>query len=54
MRSFGRRCRGQGRVFVTLVRHTEQQLLALAEVVQPISPQHLDSQEYKPISASYV
>jgi hypothetical protein len=29
MRSFGRRCRGQGQVFVKLVRHTEQQLLAL-------------------------
>ena len=29
MRGFGRRCRGQGRVFVTRVRHTEQQRLAL-------------------------
>jgi len=29
MRGFGRRCRGHGRVFVTLVRQTEQQLLAL-------------------------
>jgi len=29
MRGFGRRCRGQGRVFVTLVRQTEQPLLAL-------------------------
>jgi hypothetical protein len=25
-----------------------------SEVVQPISPQHLDSQEYKSISASYL
>lgn len=33
MRGFGRRCRGQGRVFVTLVRHTEQQLLALGESI---------------------
>ena len=31
MRGFGRRCRGQGRVFVQLVRHTEQQLLELGE-----------------------
>jgi hypothetical protein len=29
MRGFGRRCRGQGQVFVTLVRHTEHQLLEL-------------------------
>ena len=29
MRGFGRRCRGQGRVFVTLVRQTEHQLLEL-------------------------
>ena len=29
MRSFGRQCRGQGKVFVALVRHTENQLLDL-------------------------
>jgi hypothetical protein len=29
MRSFGRQCRGQGNVFVALVRHTEKQLLDL-------------------------
>jgi Transposase DDE domain len=29
MRGFGRQCRGQGRVFVTLVRQTEKQLLDL-------------------------
>jgi hypothetical protein len=34
MRSFGRRCRGQGRVFVTLVRQTEHQLLALGEPIK--------------------
>jgi hypothetical protein len=34
MRGFGRRCRGQGRVFVTLVRQTEQQLLALGEPIK--------------------
>ena len=29
MRGFGRQCRGHGRVFVTVVRHTEQQLREL-------------------------
>ena len=33
LRGCGRRCRGQGRVFVTLVRQTEQQLLALGEPI---------------------
>ena len=33
MRGFGRSCRGQGRVFVKLVLHTEQQLLALGESI---------------------
>jgi hypothetical protein len=42
MRSFGRRCRGQGRVFVTLVRQTEHQLLALGE---PIKALGLKAQE---------
>jgi hypothetical protein len=36
MRSFGRRCRGQGRVFVTLVRQTEQQLLALGAPIKTL------------------
>ena len=31
MRAFGRSCRGQSRVFVKLVRHTEHQLLELGE-----------------------
>ena len=42
MRGFGRRCRGQGRVFVTLVRQTEHQLLALGE---PITTFGLQAQE---------
>src|SRR6266852_8851799 len=42
MRSFGRSCRGQGHVFVKLVRHTEQQLLALGE---PIKTCALKAQE---------
>ena len=42
MRGFGRSCRGQGHVFVKLVRHTEQQLLALGE---PIKTFALTAQE---------
>ena len=45
MRGFGRRCRGQGRVFVTLVRQTEQQLLALGEPITTFglkAKEHLD------------
>ena len=42
MRSFGRRCRGQGPVFVKLVRHTEQQRLALGA---PIHAFALKAQE---------
>jgi hypothetical protein len=34
MRGFGRSCRGQGHVFVKLVRHTEQQLLARGEPIK--------------------
>ncbi len=33
MRGFGRSCRGHGHVFLTLVRHTERQLLALGEPI---------------------
>jgi hypothetical protein len=33
MRGFGRQCRGHGHVFVKLVRHTEQQLLALGKPI---------------------
>ena len=39
MRGFGRQCRGQGRVFVTLVRHTERQLLALGQPIQVLGQQ---------------
>ena len=34
MRSFGRQCRGQGKVFVNLVRQTEQHLLDLGESIE--------------------
>jgi hypothetical protein len=34
MRSFGRQCRGQGKVFVKLVRETERHLLALGEPIE--------------------
>ena len=39
MRGFGRSCRGQGRVFVKLVRHTAQRLLALGESIHPYGQQ---------------
>jgi hypothetical protein len=39
MRSFGRQCRGQGHVFVTLVRHTEQQLLELGKPITALGQQ---------------
>lgn len=39
MRGFGRQCRGQGHVFVKLVRQTERQLLALGEPIQGLAQQ---------------
>jgi len=45
MRGFGRSCRGQGHVFVKLVRRTEQQLLALGEPITTFAvkaKEHLD------------
>ena len=42
MRGFGRSCRGQGHVFVKLVRHTARQLLALGE---PITTFGLQAQQ---------
>ena len=35
MRRFGRQCRGQGKVFVSLVRQTETQLLATGRTASP-------------------
>jgi hypothetical protein len=37
MRCFGRQCRGMGKVFVTLVRQTETQLLELGAAVLPLA-----------------
>jgi len=37
MRSFGRSCRGQGKVFVKLVRQTEQQLLDVGEHISTLA-----------------
>jgi hypothetical protein len=34
MRCFGRQCRGQGKVFVTLVRQTEQRLLDMGRCIE--------------------
>ena len=39
MRCFGRQCRGQGQVFVTLVRQTEQKLLQLGEPIIALGKQ---------------
>ena len=39
MRSFGRQCRGQGKVFVTLVRDTERHWCALGEPMDAWSQQ---------------
>ena len=39
MRSFGRSCRGQGKVFVKLVRQTEQQLLDVGENISTLAQQ---------------
>jgi len=42
LRRFGRQCRGQGKVFVTLVRETERHLLALGTPIEPgaSKPEH--------------
>jgi hypothetical protein len=37
MRRFGRQCRGMSRVFVTLVRQTERQLLASGQLILPLA-----------------
>jgi hypothetical protein len=42
MRGFGRQCRGQGKVFVKLVRDTERHLLALGEPIESWSQQARD------------
>jgi hypothetical protein len=39
MRSFGRSCRGQGKVFVKLVRDTEQQLLDVGQDIMTLGQQ---------------
>ncbi len=39
MRSFGRQCRGRGRVFVKLVRQTERQLLDLGQPIPTLGQQ---------------
>lgn len=39
MRGFGRQCRGQGHVFVKLVRQTERRLLELGQPITVLGPQ---------------
>lgn len=42
MRSFGRQCRGQGKVFVQLVRQTERRLLELGDSIETWTQQAKD------------
>ena len=42
MRGFGRQCRGQGKVFVKLVRQTEKQLLEVGHAITQLAS---DAQE---------
>jgi hypothetical protein len=37
MRSFGRQCRGQAKIFVKLVRHTETRLLEIGSAIAPLA-----------------
>jgi hypothetical protein len=39
MRGFGRQCRGQGHIFLTVVRQTERQLLALGQPIPALGQQ---------------
>lgn len=48
MRSFGRSCRGQGRVFVKLVRQTEEQLLERGETIEAFGLQALKRLQVTP------
>lgn len=51
MRRFGRQCRGHGKVFVKLVRQTEQQLLEVGHHVLPLAQaaqEHLDGKASLP------
>jgi hypothetical protein len=53
MRRFGRQCRGQGRIFVKLVRHTETQLLGLASSIATLAQEaHQTLQQAPSLSAS--
>ena len=48
MRAFGRSCRGQSRVFVKLVRHTEHQLLELGEPITTLAHKAKEHLEHVP------
>jgi hypothetical protein len=53
MRRFGRQCRGQGKVFVKLVRQTEQQLLELGKPLPALAQQTQQSlHQATPLSES--
>ena len=52
MRSFGRQCRGHGKVFVKLVRHTERHLLELGQSIEVWSQQAKEQLAHAPHSPS--
>ena len=53
MRRFGRQCRGQGKIFVKLVRHTETQLLAFGSAIAALAQEaHQALQQAPHLSAA--
>ena len=53
LRRFGRQCRGQGKIFVKLVRHTEAQLLEVGSSVATLAQEaHQALQQAPSLSAS--
>ena len=53
MRCFGRQCRGQGKIFVQLVRQTATQLLALGDAIAALAQEaHQALQEAPHLSAA--
>ena len=53
MRRFGRQCRGQGKIFVKLVRHTETQLLACGSAIAALAQEaHQALQQAPHLSAA--
>ncbi len=49
MRRFGRQCRGQGKIFVKLVRQTETQLLELGSSIAALAQEAHQALQRPPI-----